>query len=136
MPFVQVSPVHFPPTHIALAQSALMPQLVPTGQPGQLPPQSTPVSLPFRMRSVQLGPGTSIPVGRSAGTSTATSCFTSCLTSCFTSARPPSVSMSLLPPPHPNDATTNAKDSASDPTDPTLDDDSMQTSRTTTATRN
>ena len=47
-----------PELHLAVAQSLWLAQVSPTLQRrGQLPPQSTSVSLPFLMPSLQLGPG-------------------------------------------------------------------------------
>jgi len=56
---MHVRPTHFPAVHIALSQSAARAHVEPTGQAGQLPPQSMALSSPLRMRSVQLGPATS-----------------------------------------------------------------------------
>src|SRR3954463_13472245 len=108
-PSVQLRPVHFPAAHIPVWQSDPLLQLDPTGQPGQLPPQSTPVSLPFSTRSVQLGPGISNPVGASVvvGTSVPMSIFMSPLTSSRTS-RPPSAAPP--PPPQPARATSTKAD--------------------------
>ena len=105
MPSAQLPPAHFPAEHIWVWQSPGTVQFDPTGQPGQSPPQSTPVSVPFSTRSVQLGPGTSMPIG----TSTATSVFTSAFTSSLWSMPPsrPASSSGLAPPPQPASAPTS-----------------------------
>ena len=101
-----------PPAHICVWQSAGTVQFVPTGQPGQSPPQSTPVSLPFSTRSVQVGPGmsnprpaSSVPIGTSVpdGMSILMSALRSGRTSRPPSAAPP-------PPPQPARATSKKAD--------------------------
>ena len=44
------------PTHSAFAQSFRLLQVLPLAQRGQVPPQSTSVSLPFFIPSLQVGP--------------------------------------------------------------------------------
>src|SRR5690242_16485788 len=51
-------PVHTPPAHVPLAQSAATEHILPEAQRGQVPPQSTSVSLPSRAWSKQV-----LPVG-------------------------------------------------------------------------
>src|SRR5205814_8859664 len=54
-PFAQGDAAHLPLVQVALAQSAPATQLRPSGQPGQLPPQSRSDSVPFLTPSVHDG---------------------------------------------------------------------------------
>jgi hypothetical protein len=54
---VQAAPAQLPLLHTRLKQSVATAQADPVPQPGQLPPQSTPVSSPFRVLSVHVGAG-------------------------------------------------------------------------------
>src|SRR4051794_2504976 len=59
---MQLPAVHMPAGHTALAQSPLTTQTLPAAQPGHTPPpQSTSVSRPFFVMSVQLGPAQTFP---------------------------------------------------------------------------